>query len=68
LEFLLAGKAKKSGKTQEMVEKEIISEIPAGRFGLPGEIASAAAFLASPSAAYITGTSIVVDGGRTKAL
>lgn len=34
-----------------------------GRLGLPEEVAAAAAFLASPEAAYITGASLVVDGG-----
>ncbi|MFJ5830807.1 SDR family NAD(P)-dependent oxidoreductase [Streptomyces sp. NPDC093089] len=35
------------------------------RLGLPGEVASAVAFLASSDAAYITGTNLVVDGGWT---
>ncbi|MFB6837942.1 SDR family NAD(P)-dependent oxidoreductase [Streptomyces sp. NPDC056361] len=35
------------------------------RLGLPEEVASAVAFLASPDAAYITGTNLVVDGGWT---
>jgi 3-oxoacyl-[acyl-carrier protein] reductase len=43
----------------------MLAEIPAGRFGKPEEIAYAACFLASEQAAYITGTNIVVDGGRT---
>lgn len=34
-----------------------------GRFGQPGEVASAVAFLASPAAAVITGASLAVDGG-----
>ena len=42
--------------------------IPLGRFGSPAEIGSAIAFLASPAAAYISGTNLVVDGGRTKSL
>ena len=34
-----------------------------GRFGTPAEVADAIAFLASEPAAYITGTSLRVDGG-----
>lgn len=38
-------------------------KIPLERFGTPEEIAAAAAFLCSPEAAYITGQSLVIDGG-----
>ena len=41
------------------------SRIPLGRFALPEEIAEAITFLASDRAAYITGTTLVVDGGLT---
>jgi citronellol/citronellal dehydrogenase len=37
--------------------------IPAGRLGTPEEVAAVIAFLASPAASYVTGTTIVVDGG-----
>ena len=39
--------------------------IPLGRLGTPRDVAQAALFLASDEAAYITGTTIVVDGGQT---
>jgi 3-oxoacyl-[acyl-carrier protein] reductase len=38
--------------------------VPLGRLGTPREVANAALFLASDEAAYITGTTIVVDGGQ----
>ena len=37
--------------------------VPLGRLGEPAEIGETIAFLASPAAAYVTGTTIVVDGG-----
>lgn len=39
--------------------------VPLGRLGTPRDVANAALFLASDEAAYITGTTIVVDGGQT---
>ncbi len=39
------------------------ASIPMGRMGRPEEIADAVHFLASPSAGYITGQVLVVDGG-----
>ena len=42
--------------------------IPARRFGLAAEVAAAVAYLASPAAGYVNGTSLPVDGGRTGAL
>ncbi|MGB3287754.1 MAG: 3-oxoacyl-ACP reductase FabG [Burkholderiaceae bacterium] len=41
----------------------ILSQIPLGRLGAAAEIASAVAFLAGPQAAYITGTTLHVNGG-----
>ncbi len=45
--------------------KEMASQIPLGRLGSSTDIANAMPFLASDAAAYITGQTIVVDGGST---
>lgn len=42
--------------------------IPAGRFGTPAEIAAAVAFLCSTGAAYVNGTTMLVDGGLARGL
>ncbi len=47
----------------EDVKSKMISEIPLGRFGKPENVADACLFLASEEASYITGQTIVVDGG-----
>ncbi|MDB5763486.1 MAG: fabG [Herminiimonas sp.] len=41
----------------------LLQQIPVGRLGLPEDIAAAVAFLASPQAGYITGTTLHVNGG-----
>lgn len=45
--------------------KEALRGTPLGRIGEPEEIAGAAVFLASPAGRYVTGQSIIVDGGAT---
>ncbi len=44
---------------------EMLQPVPTGRVGVPEDIASAALFLASEEASYVTGTELVVDGGWT---
>ncbi|SPE20787.1 putative oxidoreductase [Burkholderiales bacterium] len=44
--------------------QRVVASIPFGRLGMPDEIAEVAMFLASPSARWITGQTIVVDGGQ----
>jgi 3-oxoacyl-[acyl-carrier protein] reductase len=45
--------------------KTMKDAVPLGRLGTPRDIANAALFLASDDASYITGTTIIVDGGQT---
>src|SRR5215469_2645180 len=56
-------KAKREGRSAEEVAAESQRAIPLGRYGKPEEYADAVTFLASPRAAYITGSVIRVDGG-----
>jgi len=65
LSTIIDNKVSKARITKEEAEKEMLNEIPAGRFGKPEEIAAMVAFLCTPAAAYVNGTSIPVDGGRT---
>ncbi len=68
LESIIARRATETGRSRDAVRDEMLEEIPAGRFGLPEDIAATALFLASPAAGYINGVNLAVDGGRTIAL
>ncbi|MDQ3716757.1 MAG: SDR family oxidoreductase [Actinomycetota bacterium] len=46
-------------------EEQVANRYPAGRLGVPEDIASAAAFLLSDEASWITGQTLVIDGGIT---
>jgi NAD(P)-dependent dehydrogenase (short-subunit alcohol dehydrogenase family) len=46
-------------------EEEVAAGYPLGRLGAPADVAGAVAFLASPDAAWITGQTLVIDGGIT---
>ena len=54
-----------SGGLIEKFEDEMLGDIPMHRFGNPEDIKGVVVFLASPAAAYMTGQTIVVDGGAT---
>lgn len=53
------------GGGRDVSNDELVARYPIGRLGEPEDIANAIAFLASDEAAFITGTSLVVDGGYT---
>jgi 3-oxoacyl-[acyl-carrier protein] reductase len=60
--------AERQGVPVAQIREANIHEIPAKRYGEPSEFGMLAAFLASPKAAYITGTSFRIDGGATRSL
>jgi 3-oxoacyl-[acyl-carrier protein] reductase len=59
--------AQKSGQTIEQVRAAAFKTIPLGRYGEPEEMARLTVFLASPANSYLTGQTILVDGGMVRA-
>ena len=60
----LARAAKSSGLAEAVIAERARADIPAKRFGDPSELGRACAFLCSAHAGYITGQSLVMDGGE----
>lgn len=63
--ILTPGESKMMGKMDKEAVTHLIQAIPERRMGKPVDIAEVVAFLASDSSSYITGQTIIVDGGYT---
>jgi 3-oxoacyl-[acyl-carrier protein] reductase len=60
--------SKRLGVSVEEQKKRMFAAIPMGRYGDPREFASAAVFLFSDAASYITGATLQVDGGQMRSV
>lgn len=60
--------AELAGITLDEVNQRAMEKIPLGRFGTPDEFGQVVAYLLSPANTYITGSTIMVDGGYVNAL
>lgn len=63
LDDLFATRAEQNGTTFEAERAQFVSRIPAGRLGTAGDVADTFVYLASDLASYVTGQSLIVDGG-----
>jgi len=61
-------KAEREGRSLEEIRREAVRDIPLGRYGKPEEFADMAAYLLSGRNTYITGSTVLVDGGLVKCL
>lgn len=65
---LARDRAAASGTTADEILDGMRRNVPAGRFAQPAEIGGVIAFLCSPAAGYVNGTSLAVDGGRMQSI
>lgn len=64
----LEKEAQDRGLKLEDVIRTDVADVPLGRLGEPAEVAAAVVFLASPRAGYITGQTLIVDGGFVRSV
>jgi 3-oxoacyl-[acyl-carrier protein] reductase len=55
--------ALRNGRTNEQMRDDLLSQVPAGRFGTAEEFGKACAFLCSAHSGFITGQNLLLDGG-----
>lgn len=62
--YLFDNRAKQNGTTREQEREAVANNIPLGRMAQPQEFANVATFLVSPSASFVSGVMMQVDGGE----
>jgi len=60
--------ALRTGKNMEEAMRELVRDVPQGRYGRPEELGYLVAFLASENASYINGAMLAIDGGLTRSV
>lgn len=68
IDYLDGVRARKAGVSPEEIREATCKTIPLGRYGTPDEYARLAVFLCSEANTYITGQTVLADGGMVKAL
>jgi 3-oxoacyl-[acyl-carrier protein] reductase len=68
IEQIVRDRVAATGKPEAAILDAMRSGVPAGRFAEPAEIGGVIAFLCSPAAGYVNGTSLAVDGGRMQSI